>query len=173
MKSKLNSCFLLVFISAISFFVGNSMYAQERFNLTAGFGVPELINIGLKYQLDEQSQLGLTAGTEFNMIALSGDLYFHFAGSSKFSYRRPWYGRAGLTYWRNDDEFATETWLWLSPRIGRDLNISERWGIAIDAGVAFRLQNEEVIKKPQSNPFNIDIDFPILPALGIAIFYRL
>lgn len=173
MKIKINFFCLLIAILTFSLSNGNSAYAQERVNLTGGIGIPELINVGLRYQLDEQSQLGLSVGTDLIMLALSGDVFYHFAGSSDYSWRRPWYGRAGLAYWRNDNEFSTETWLWFSPRVGRDFNISGRWGISVDAGVAFRLQNEEVIKKPGTNPFNIDIDLPIVPGLGVAVFFRL
>lgn len=173
MKIKAILFYVPIVVLTFSIFGGNATYAQERVNFTAGFGIPELINVGVRYQLDEHSQLSLSAGTDLLMFSLSGDIFYHFAGSTPLSWRRPWYARAGLSYWQSDNEFATETWLWFNPRVGRDFNISGRWGISVDAGVALRLQNEEVTKKSGTNPSNINIDYPVLPGLGVAVFYRL
>lgn len=154
--------------------IGPSL-GQEKVNISAGLGLPEMLNLGLHFQQD-QVQIGFSVGTMpldgESIISVSGDMYYHFAGSSVLSNRRPWYGRAGLNYLRNETNNFIDKYIYLNLRIGRDFNISEKFGINFDAGAIFELYNEEIRKVPPSG-WNIDINFPVLPALGLRFFYRL
>lgn len=134
------STFHLHILSLCLFFLSFSqiVQSQEKLNLSVGIGYPELINAGLRYQ-HGQTQLGLSYGVAGESTAVSGDVFYHFGGRSELSYRRPWYFRTGLTY----ERIETTNWIskavWISPRIGRDINLSERIGIAVDVGAAFQL----------------------------------
>ncbi len=171
MKGKVKhfSCILIV----VSFlFVFNQLViGQEKFNISAGFGVPELINIGLRYQVD-QCQLGLSLGLMPHDFSVCGDVYYHFAGLSELSVRRPWYGRIGLNYLREETEYYIDKYLYLNIRLGRDFNISDKFGIELDGGVLFQIKNK-VIRKTPVSPWSLDLEFPVLPGFGIGLFYRL
>lgn len=176
MTKKLKPLFYILLL--ITFSLGNvgQVSGQEKINITVGFSIPELINLGVFYQLD-QFQLGLSVGSlptgsSENLISLSGDVRFHFAGSSELSNRRPWYGRIGLNYLREETDYVIDNYLYLNTRIGRDFNISKKIGIAVDMGAIFLLNNKEKVKKPSSG-WNLDLDFPVLPSVGIGLFYRI
>ncbi len=171
MKGKVKhfSCILIV----VSFlFVFNQLViGQEKFNISAGFGVPELINIGLRYQVD-QCQLGLSLGLMPHDFSVCGDVYYHFAGLSELSARRPWYGRIGLNYLKEETEYYIDKYLYLNIRLGRDFNISNKFGIELDGGVLFQIKNTIITQTPPS-PWSLDLEFPVLPGFGIGLFYRL
>jgi hypothetical protein len=65
---------------------------------------------------------------------LSGDIFYHFGGFSKYSDLRPWYGRIGLNYFENRD-YRKENYLISYLRIGRDFNLFKHFGISLDAGL--------------------------------------
>ncbi len=148
---------------------------QEKVNISAGIGSPELLNVGLRFQFD-QAQIGLSLGSmpvkDESMVSFAGDVYYHFAGSSVLSNRRPWYGRGGLTWLRYETNTLIDKHLYLNARVGRDLNISEKFGVNIDAGLSFELYSERTRKEPPGI-WSFQLDFPVLPSLGIGFFYRM
>jgi hypothetical protein len=148
--------------------------AQEKTNLTVGTGFPELINLGFRYQ-HKQTQAGIGFGfvpvSGESVISVSADGYYHFAGHTSLSQRRPWYGRTGLNYIRDEKPEFTDQFLYLSLRIGKDLNITEKLGVALDAGPMFQLYHKETTTEPATGD-NSGWSFPVLPAFGISLFYR-
>jgi len=176
MKNKVKPIYHILLFITFSFSYGNQVFGQEKVNISAGIGLPELLNIGVRYQLD-QAQIGLSIGSmpvkDESLISLSGDFYYHFGGSSKFSDIRPWYGRIGLNYVRDETETSVDKYLYLILRIGRDFNLSKKFGINIDAGLGPQLFHDEIMKKPSTSWFNLDFEFPVIPALGICLFYRI
>lgn len=155
---------------------GHQLSGQEKLNISGGLGLPELINIGFRYQL-EQVQIGFSIGAipygsgEYS-VSFSGDLYYHFLGSSELSKRKPWYGRIGLNYFRDETEIVIDRYLYLTTRLGREFNFSRKFGIAIDIGAFYQLSNKEIRKVPPSS-WNFDFEFPVLPSIGVGVFYRI
>ena len=152
-------------------------YGQDKVNIVAGFGFPEALNLGVRFQ-KKQIQVGFSAGLlqqeNEKTRSFSGDIFYHFGGVSNLSSRRPWYGRVGLNYFDDETEFREDKYLFLNLRLGRDFNLSKRLGIAIDAGLVFELQHDEVVKKtPSELDWNFDINVPALPSVGVVLFYRL
>src|SRR6478735_1147570 len=138
MKSISNFLYNLTLFSIFSLCCSNQSFGQEKVNISAGVGFAEFLNVGVRYQL-KQAQIGISLGSlprkEGSLISVSGDYYGHFAGSSKLSNRRPWYGRAGLNYIRDEDSTHNDKYVYLNFRFGRDINISKKLGIQIDAGI--------------------------------------
>jgi hypothetical protein len=143
------------------------MFGQEKVNISAGIGFIELINIGVRYQVT-QSEIGASIGWWppyngdmvgwGNMISLSGNYYYHFMGSNKYSDLRPWYGKVGLNcVWESGDEIDL---LPIYLRIGRDIYFDQNSGISIDAGLGYDLDSE------------IGGTDPLLPVFGISLLYR-
>lgn len=173
-KFKALSCILLT----INFLFSHctQISGQEKINLSLGLGFPELLNVGIRYQL-EQKQLGIGIGympvmsvgfetTDNKMISVSSDFYYHFGGFSEFSKRRPWYLRSGIIYC---NAAGGNDLLWLNLRSGRDINLSMKYGLSIDAGIILELFNEERRSDPQ---LYSDLPSYLLPGIGLCIFYR-
>lgn len=152
---------------------------QEKINIAVGLGLPEMVNLGLRFQLG-QSQLGLYGGilprTDEKAFTLGADYYYHFGGSSEFSTRRPWFAKAGINYFQDEDTYSKNTYLFLVPRIGRDINFSDKIGITVEGGLLWLLDHTEVEKKPMEACWFLCDDWllpDILPSFGVSVFYRL
>jgi hypothetical protein len=164
-------------IAVLSLSFNAHLFGQDKLIISTGIGLPELLHIGARYPF-EQAQIGLSVGTfpagsDESILTVSGDFYFHFAGSSQWSSRRPWYGKIGLNYLRDETDRLIDKYLYLSARIGREFNLSRQFGMTIDLGPAFQLVHEESEKMPSSNFFNLDFSLPVLPGLGVGLFYRI
>ena len=156
-------------------FSDSQVLGQEKVNLSIGAGIPEWLNIGIRYQL-EQTQIGMSIGTlplnsNQSIFSISSDLFYHFGGHSKLSARRPWHGRVGLNYFRNETEFLIKKSTSIYARLGRDFNISKKIGVAADAGLGFKLLHNEIEKKPQDCWVNFE--YNVIPSISISVFYRL
>ena len=126
MKKKVRplSYFLLIITFSSTF--GMQMFGQEKFNISGGLGIFDLLNIGARYQLKQDTlQLGLSIGTADVEKAISGDLFYHFGGYSELSTRRPWYLKSGFTYIFDFEKESSDSFgLLFNLRLGRDINLS-------------------------------------------------
>ena len=144
-----------------------------KFDISAGIGFPELMNIGIKYQVFGQLQIGLSIGGIFlpgiGAVTFSGDIYYHFGGLSKFSDMHPWYGRIGITSYgvADDGEYTWFSYL----RIGHELYFSRNSGISLDAGIGLGFDKyvEGYISK-NIPIFKSTISF--IRVIGVSLFYR-
>ncbi len=150
-------------------------YGQDKVNLSVGIGLPELLNLGVRGEID-QFQLGFSIGAiplkDETIFSVSGDVSYHFAGHSDLSSRRPWYGRLGVNYLRDETDNFIDKYSYLTLRFGRDLNITKEFGVEIDAGFMYQIYHDKIIKKSLSG-WNFNFDFPLLPSLGICLYYRI
>lgn len=167
-----------IFISLL-FCLGLTTSRAQEIIITGGTGTPEMVNIGVRMQVD-QFQYGLSIGgnpayknENFNM---SADLYYHFGGSSNHTNLRPWFVKGGLTYMQNEGEWERRMNLLLVPRLGREFNITEQFGFALEAGFMLMLIDENQAKKERTDEVTGDLDLIgsgfILPSAGLKIFYR-
>lgn len=150
---------------------------REKANFSFGFGIPEILNTGVRYQL-EQAQLGLYIGSwpwgmEYGAIrTISADVRYHFGGSSKLSQRRPWYWKIGLDYlrdtWAGRYYQSEEHFYLLNTRIGRDFNISENVGLNLGVGIMVCLGQKYVSRKSVKR----GCDDVLLPSLGLGFYIR-
>jgi hypothetical protein len=164
---------LLVIILLLGF--PDKLPGQGKINISGGFGIPELVYGGVTYQFN-QTQIGITLGalpifTYFTWSA-TGDFYYHFGGSSRLSEIRPWYGKIGLSYVKDEDEYNKDKFVYSNLRIGRDFNISSKAGIDIFAGFSFQLYHNRQIKVEQYYPYGYYEDYVPL-SLGICFFYKI
>lgn len=173
----MSKSFLFLFL-LISF--SNLSFGQDRdkLNVSIGIGPNESSDIGLRFQKN-QMQYGIGIGADFSQRRgtnrpeiFTGEFFYHFAGKSELSTRRPWYSRNGLILFIGESSsLRTFTWL-LNTRIGRDFNISKRIGVSLDAGILTRIKsrNKEIGPNPQ---YNDEIVFPISPSAGLSLWYRI
>ncbi len=153
-------------------------HAQVRPSLSIGFGLPELVCIGVNFPF-EQVQFGVSYGMlrwsaeDFPMTSLSGDIRYYFAEKSQFTERNAWYCRLALSVFRTENNKYINEYTYLSPKIGREINFSKRFGVELDLGAAFEVQHNQIRKTPPSLFEFGFLEFPVLPAASACLIYRL
>jgi len=178
MLERIRKLNYLVLVILFSVGFGNRAIAQGKIYISTGIGLPELLNVGLGVR-HNQMRFGITIGgipplEDENTLSISSNMSYHFGKHSKFSDLRPWYGRIGLDYVRDETEYSIYKYLYINSRLGRDFNISGKFGITIDAGLLYELLNEEIEKKPiPRGSWSFNFDFPLLPSFGVWLFYRI
>ncbi|WP_020568523.1 hypothetical protein [Neolewinella persica] len=178
MKDVVKSPFYIFIVIIFLFGTLHQASAQKDFNITTGVGIPELLNVGVRYQIN-QFQIGSSIGSfpaiDESSISISSDVYYHFGRPSKLSTRRPWYGKIGLNYLRDEDEYKINKYLHFNTRIGREINISDKTGFQIEFGILHEMSSKSIIKKPLPSCtwcFNFDLSWPIIPSIGIGFFFK-
>jgi hypothetical protein len=162
----------------IFFLAGNRVNGQHTVDLTAGISFPELINTGIRAQLN-QVQIGFSIGSfpasDKTFFTLTGDVYYHFAGHSSLSNRRLSFVKAFLNYYDYENTAEKDVITSFGIGIGRDIYFSHRVGITLDGGVNFVLNENKVQKNPVDNSWiKEDSILPMfLPCLEIVLFYRI
>lgn len=173
MNKNVKPTFLAAMIIVCTLINVTSISGQGNINVTLGFGFPDLINAGFRYQI-KQVQLGVAAGImplrEESVTSLSLYSWFHLLGESKLSDRRPWYGKLGLTYFHDKKEGSfNDKFVFLDMRGGREFNLSPQSGISLDAGVMYRMYKDV----GESTVSNVLAElFWASPSGGISFFYR-
>ena len=139
-----------------------------------GMSIPELLHIGVRYQMDDL-QYGLNIGSfpaeNESIITYSADVIWHMFGEKNALNDKPWYGKIGYTFMREETDFEINTWSYAHLRFGHEFALSNFIALQIDAGLMFELQHDEIEKKPRNSWLNFDFDFPVLPSIGITTAY--
>ncbi|NOX67119.1 MAG: hypothetical protein GXO85_15310 [Chlorobi bacterium] len=182
MKSKIFfiSCISLVLLFCFS----SNVLGQEKIDLSIGFGMYELANVAVRYQI-EQTQIGFSIGTlpwsDDQTLSILGDVYYHFGDYSNLSSRKPWYIRFGLTYLhresiKEEKYYLIEDHFYLNSRFGREFNISKKIGLYVDLGANFEIKYNRKENYRESTEETCcqggPQSFPVLPAVGIGMFYK-
>lgn len=127
------SCLILGVLLLAGIPAQSQGYPKSNFEFAGGFGWPDMATFKIKY--GEDFQVGLSQGLMLNSAV---EIYWHFAGKTKWTDRKVWYGMCGIDYfywgWEEENWFPYL-------RIGRTLNFDRRYGLNIDAG-AFYLKNQ-------------------------------
>lgn len=178
MRHTLRFASCLILCGALWLGTGNRAGAQNSgLDITAGLGLPELINVGLNYRAG-LVEVGGSAGFLFlgenNVFSAGGDLYYHFSGYNQYNQPRPWYLRAGAMYLRDEGDDLIHKYIYLNGRIGRDFTLSQRFVLKMDAGVMVQMHHEEIQKESYDPLFDsLNVNLPVLPSIGVKILYRL
>jgi hypothetical protein len=141
--------------------------AQGKFEVSFGLGMPEGINLRAKY--GKNFQVGLSQGLfpNFNpgnnepgiFGTTSLDLYYHFAGKSKYTIQKLWYIMVGLSKnYPNEEDYQILPYV----RFGRTINFSEKIGLNLDFGPVFLFEPGHDSPVP-----------PVLPSGYVGLFIRL
>ena len=165
----------IIFLIMVVYSFPFPVFGDSQLDLSIGIGVPEFIKVGIRYNIG-QLQFGLNYGflpiENETCTSINGDIYFHFAGSSKYTVRKPWYSRFGLSFVKHKQEQKTSSYVYSNFRVGREFWVSKRVGIGLDVGISLELYKE--IKEEQENTgwFDFDWECPILPCISVNIFYH-
>lgn len=140
--------------------------------VTAGFGIMEVLNLGFDFE-NKDSEFGLKVGgladDDEKLFSLTADYSYYFAGNSKNTGKRAWFGKIGIQYFSDKSDTFSEKATGIIARVGRKFYFSEKAGLKCDFGMFFRIHYKEYHK---NTPF-INFDWPIMPGMGISFFYKL
>jgi len=170
-KTKILLQISVLILCFLSF--GNFSFAQDKINIKVGIVFPD---IGVRYQLSQFQFGAYIGGNPFGdneTFTLSGDISYHFAGHSEFSKRKPWYLRSGYTHLKLEASTHTSKNRYLTLRIGRDLNLSDKFGFEIDLGYFHHLYHKEFYKDPILGLQNGSSETSSGIFFGFGIYYRL
>ncbi|MGA1308270.1 MAG: hypothetical protein ACO30M_10325, partial [Candidatus Kapaibacteriota bacterium] len=84
---------------------------------------------------------------------------------------KPWYGKLGYTFMREESEVEINTWSYIHTRFGHEFALSNSIALQVDGGLMFQVNHGEIQKKPRNSWFNFDFEFPVLPSIGISTAY--
>ena len=172
MKATQNHRFAFLLCSIIILTI-NASFCQNKLNAHIGYGFPDLLNLGLRFQLP-QAQLGGSYGFLGEFRTLSFDVYAHFGGNAEFVDRRPWYVRTGVCFSKELLEGYTTKVSLLPIRFGRDLNFNEKMGLQVDFGAAILLSEKVTVHDSFYAPYANDPSgwYSVTPCLALSYFYR-
>lgn len=151
--------------------------SSERNNkfLSAGFGLPELLNISASYNV-VQFRAGVFGGIlpiPNNFIfSVGGDLYYHFAGKDDLTELKPWYLKASVNLLQEDTDNYTDKYTYANLRVGYLMFNSKRFGLDMYIGGSYQLYYER-LKKTNQHLGDIFFDIPFRPSVGFGVFYKL
>lgn len=154
-------------------FLNMCSLAQGRFEISCGYGLPEVINLKVKYGKNIQTALSLGSKRRSYqkkslMGSMSLEIYYHFGNSSQYISQKAWYFLAGINgyynYFDNLNGYSGGSGLLFYLRSGRAINLSKRIGLTVDFGPMLLNQN---IKK------HLYLNTPVFPSGNIGFFVRL
>jgi hypothetical protein len=183
MREKLKKYLLQVIALTGLLYMSNDLYCQKKYEISGGFGWPDLFSLNCRHGSDFQYGIGVgflrmkdsfsSNNSEITYWNFSADTYDHFGGRSELTSQMPWYINIGasLTHVKTVENAAyseahtsNDTFISLYTRIGRSINLSEKFGLTADLGVyqSLNLKDNEKI-----------IPIMILPAFSTRFFMRL
>lgn len=167
-------CFRYILLALLILPV-NKLFSQSKFELSGGLGIPEYGDLKFKY--GQNFQIGACAHFwydkgggifgEYYSWSCSAEIYYHFAGKSKYYEQKSWYLLAGLGYYHIDNllDFPHEQYnIGFYPRIGRVFNFSKKTGINLDVGFFLPFSAQTGYE-----PY----EFRLLPSGSLNFFIRL
>jgi len=132
----------IILLACLGIWGSHPIVGQVKKDLAIGIGNPELTNIGLRLQIvDIQLGFGIGIVPSANglLTTTSFEFYWNYAGSSKLSTRKPWYGKLFYSIIRDNNPISINRLFTLNLRLGRELNISRKVGFSLDIGPIFEL----------------------------------
>jgi len=144
------------------------------FNVSVGADFPELLNLGLRYEWSKY-QLGVAYGTgigQENDQTLTADFWYHCLGYHEGQGRRPGYVRVALEYLRSEPGTRIDKDVYTGIRIGREFLFNDRTGIRADIGFSFLAGSRSILKSTGNTFDSTDLTFEVIPAFGLAVFYK-
>jgi hypothetical protein len=151
----------------------------KNWEVVSGFGFPDVLHIGVNMSVSQKHFLGITFGTfgyvpsELKSVQFTFEHKTNFAYSKKFTGRPTWYFGERLTYSYEDNNTYFWRTLYLTPGIGRHLNITDKFGLNADLGIFIRLWEKHNGCSRGCDDEERDLLYFISPTARFQIFYRL
>lgn len=169
------SLILLAFILKVSIVIAQDYPA---FHINTGGGFFESIHLGCKVQVTPKNQIGFYYGNalmlyRYKYNSFTVDHQYHFGRVSVLSNRAVWYCRQGLSYSIDNAAYSETKYIFGSVCLGREFNISPKFGLNFDIGLSRTLMEKELVKDASIEPwFDIKIsDLEVFPSLRFQLYY--
>ncbi|MGB0428127.1 MAG: hypothetical protein ACPGEC_04295 [Flavobacteriales bacterium] len=165
---------ILIF-SALIFFKTTS-YAQNNLIFSAGASAPELLHLGLHYQIDA-SRVGLSYGllpkdkdaNSAYAIALQCTQY---VGRASGDPEQPKFIKFGYTYVKSETEWFTTHYNYINAQFGKEYRLFGPFFLRGEFGLMYEIDKNQIVKKKKPSK-GLNLDFKLLPTLGVSVCYRL
>ena len=150
------------------------MEAQEKkslFSISAGASLPEMFNLGGRFQYNNNGKFYLKLGTNFNINdnIFTGTLNhcWYFGPVSKKTNTKMWGLNTGYTLLHDKNENLEEYISFLNLFFSYEFKIHKKLFIEPELGASFRIYT--YVKNGFSSGYNI----PVIPKFGINFIYSL
>jgi hypothetical protein len=129
-----------------------------------GAGLPELFHFGIRANTNNwhfNASYGMITNNE---AAGHWNLAYHFGSKLKTDDYpiKPWFAGLGATYHKYETSIVRGEDIYINPRIGRDLRITNSLKFCISSGVGINVYHYKIKKK--TSPLSFDIHFPVIPS---------
>jgi len=165
-------CSKYILLACLAFASFNQKLQAQNYTLGLGIGIPEFVSLEASIQgnpIEFKVGIGGLPIPDDKLFALHGDIAYHFGKFDDDIDMQQWFGRVGLAYYKEETERWIDQYGYLNVRIGRLFSFNESWGMEVDLGLLFEIYYERTELQSTTTWFNID--FPVLPALGLRVFY--
>lgn len=170
----------LLLLSICFAFLNSNLFSQSKVNITAGAGLPEILNVGIRFEVSENGQFGVSIGSAFSKInkvaSYAVDYSHHFGPQQKKSSRKRKYFRLVLGHLREDGFSKISKIGTLNTRIGWDIGFTPDFGLQMDVGLGFIIYEKEIEKEGVESFFDWGWDGyggEIFPSTSVKLYYRL
>jgi len=168
---------LFILIGFISQTLGAQSPMVNKGNFYSGFDGRQGFYLGFDHKFNTYS-IGLDAGTSFGLIyptqfysiTLNNNLYF---GKPNKYETKSWYGNVRITYSQIYQEWSNKpTLVSVNPAIGKQFNLSSRYGIGVDLGVNFMIMNRNASSTLIPIGTYFEFSNSAVPSIRLNLFYR-
>jgi hypothetical protein len=165
-------------------FASQSILAQsyrfsERMEFDMGLGYPDLLHLGMKYQLSKLSNIGMSYGSLIptrngnrHTQALTLEHEFHFGKQVSRKRMPPFYFSQKVTYIMDATELVNSNVLYFTPSIGKSFYSDGPFGLNIDAGLNFKLANRYQMILP-GDEREYKTFATVFPAVRLQFFFKI
>lgn len=175
MSSKAFILIMLTFFLAKSTKVISQTETKNKFN--SGFDIRSGFFAGFDHRFTNYS-IGLDAGTSWGIVypiefvSLTLDNSYYFGNSDKYEYKT-WYLNARLVYANIFEKFSNKpSMVLLVPGIGKDFNLTSKFGFSVSAGLAIMLSNKDKAYTYIPTGTYYEFSNAITPNLRVEFNYR-
>lgn len=155
----------------------HSAFSQARdWEVVSGIGFPDVVHVGVNMDVSPKSFLGINLGyipSEGKTVQFTFEHKTNFRYSKSLTGRPTWYFGERLTYFYENNDTKVWRTLYLTPAIGRHLNVTARFGLNVDAGIFIRVWGKESECSGGCDDDSRDSFDPISPTARFQIFYQL
>lgn len=157
-----------------------SQISESKFDIQAGFSVPELLLAGLRFKVTDNTRLSFSVGSipdsyypAFNTYSITGGACFYFGKENNKQQSKRWAYNTGLSFYKDESKYYKWNYLYFNHSVSFDVYLSSSIIFQPEAGFTVELMKVEK-EKPgagQSWFSHIGPDWPVLPKPGIRFIY--
>jgi hypothetical protein len=153
-----------LFLLAIFFFFIFNLNAQKKISLNCGYAIPEGVNIGLNYYINDNNLIGSSIGTYFlnKNFSISIHTKNHFGGKSKYCNTKKKYNLFGVgSFSYKENNGNINSIIGIFDRVGKEIQFSKKASMGIEIGLIYFNQNDYDV-----------VQHYIVPSFSLSFSYR-